>query len=222
MLVASHLCELCVLCGEKFKLMDDNIRQHKALIRETMLALRDALDPDEQAAKSLLIKSNLFSLPEIMSASSLMFYVSFRSEVRTEPMIKHALSLGKQVIVPVTDMKNKRLLLSQLKDFDEDLAPGTWGILEPKPEKRRPVEYSNIDVVVAPGLAFSEKGWRIGYGGGFYDRLLSESRKKAYALSFEMQMLPEIPFIAGQDVPVNYIITEKRVINCKKIKVAHF
>jgi 5-formyltetrahydrofolate cyclo-ligase len=202
--------------------MDDTIRQHKALIRETMLALRDALDPDEQAAKSLLIKSNLFSLPEIMSASSLMFYVSFRSEVRTEPMIRHALSLGKQVIVPITDLKNKRLQLSQIKDFDEDLAPGTWGILEPKPGKIRPVAYSDIDVVVTPGLAFSEQGWRIGYGGGFYDRLLSESRKKAYALAFEIQMLPEIPFIAGQDVPVNYIITEKRVINCKKIKVAHF
>jgi len=204
------------------KIMDDTIRQHKALIRETMLALRDALDPDEQAAKSLLIKSNLFSLPEIMSASSLMFYVSFRNEVRTEPMIKHALSLGKQVIVPITDLKNKRLQLSQIKDFDEDLAPGTWGILEPKPGKIRPVAYSDIDVVVTPGLAFSEQGWRIGYGGGFYDRLLSESRKKAYALFFEMQMLPEIPFIAGQDVPVNYIITEKRVINCKKIKGAHF
>jgi 5-formyltetrahydrofolate cyclo-ligase len=133
-------------------------------------------------------------------------------------MIKHALSLDKQVIVPITDMKNKRLLLSQIKDLDEDLAPGTCGILEPKPGKIRPVAYSDIDVVVAPGLAFSEQGWRIGYGGGFYDRLLRESQKKAYALSFEMQMLPEIPYVAGQDVPVNYIITEKRVIRCDKIQ----
>jgi len=138
--------------------------------------------------------------------------------VQTEPMIKQALSLGKQVIVPITDMKNKRLLLSQIKDLDEDLAPGTWGIREPKTGKVRPVAYSDIDVVVTPGLAFSEKGWRIGYGGGFYDRLLSESRKKAYALSFEMQMLPEVPFIAGQDVPVNYIVTEKRVIMCDKMQ----
>ena len=198
------------------KNMDDTIRQHKALIRETMLALRDALDPDERAAKSLLIKSNLFSLPEIMSASSLMFYVSFRSEVQTEPMIRHALSLGKQVIVPLTDMKNKRLLLSQLKDFDEDLAPGIWGILEPKPEKIRPVEYSDVDIVVTPGAAFSEKGWRIGYGGGFYDRLLRESQKKAYALSFEMQIISgDIPHNPERDVPVDYIVTEKRVIVCR-------
>ena len=216
MLVASHLCELCVLCGEKFKLMDDNIRQHKAFIRETMRALRDALDPEERAAKSLLIKSNLFSLPEIMSASSLMFYVSFRSEVRTEPMIRHALSLGKQVIVPITDLKNKRLQLSQIKDFDEDLAPGTWGILEPKPGKIRPVAYSDIDVVVTPGLAFSEQGWRIGYGGGFYDRLLRESKIKAYALAFEIQIISgDIPHNPERDVPVDYIVTEKRVIVCK-------
>ena len=216
--VASHLCELCVLCGEKFKLMDDTIRQHKALIRQTMRALRDALDPEERAAKSLLIKSNLFALPEIMSASSLIFYVSFRSEVQTEPMIRHALSLGKQVIVPITDLKNKRLQLSQIKDLDEDLVPGTWGISEPKPGKVRPVAHRDIDVVVTPGLAFSEKGWRIGYGGGFYDRLLRESQKKAYALSFEMQMLPEVPFIAGQDVRVNYIVTEKKIIMCDKMQ----
>ena len=200
------------------KNMDDTIRQHKALIRETMLALRNALEPDERAAKSLLIKSNLFSLPEIMSASSLMFYVSFRGEVQTEPMIKHALSLGKQVVVPITDKKNKRLLLSQLKDFDEDLAPGTWGILEPKPKKIRPVAYSDIDVVIAPGLAFSAQGWRIGYGGGFYDRLLRASRKKAYALSFEMQMLTEVPFVTEQDVRVNCIVTEKMIIRCDKIQ----
>jgi 5-formyltetrahydrofolate cyclo-ligase len=198
--------------------MDETIRQHKALIRETIRALRDALDPEERAAKSLLIKSSLFSLPEIISASSLMFYVSFRSEVQTEPMIRHALSLGKQVIVPLTDMQNKRLRLSQIKDFDEDLAPGTWGILEPKPGKIRPIAYSDIDFVVAPGLAFSEQGWRIGYGGGFYDRLLRKSRKKAYALSFEMQMLAEVPFIAEQDVRVNYIVTEKRIIMCDKMQ----
>ena len=200
------------------KLMDDTTRQHKALLRETMRALRDALDPEERAAKSLLIKSNLFALPEIMSASSLMFYVSFRSEVQTEPMIRHALSLGKQVIVPITDLTNKRLQLSQIKDLDEDLAPGTWGIREPRPGKIRPVAYNDIDIVVAPGLAFSEQGWRIGYGGGFYDRLLRESKKKACALSFEMQMLPEVPFIAGQDVPVNCIVTEKRTIMCDTIK----
>ena len=194
--------------------MDDPIRQHKSLIRQTMCALRDALDPGERATKSLFIKSNLFSIPEIMSASSLMFYVSFRSEVQTEPMIKHALSLGKQVIVPITDSKNKRLLLSQLKDIDEDLAPGSWGIREPKHGKIRPIDYNDIDVVVAPGLAFSEQGWRIGYGGGYYDQLLRDSRKKAYALSFEMQILPQVPFIAGQDVQVDYIITEKRVIVC--------
>ena len=198
--------------------MHDTIRQHKALLRQTMRALRDALDPGEREAKSLLIMANLFSLPDIMSASSLMFYVSFRSEVHTEPMIRHALSLGKQVIVPLTDMKNKRLQLSHLKDFDNDLAHGTWGISEPKPDKIRLVDYRDIDVVVTPGLAFSEQGWRIGYGGGFYDWLLRESKKKACALSFEMQMLTEVPFIAGQDVPVNCIVTEKRIIMCDTIK----
>ena len=74
--------------------------------------------------------------------------------------------------------------------------------------------------VAASTLCFppTEDAWRIGYGGGFYDRLLRESKKKACALSFEMQMLPEVPFIAGQDVQVNCIVTEKRVIMCDTIK----
>ena len=109
-------------------------------------------------------------------------------------------------------------MLSQLEDIEEDLAPGTWGIREPRPGKIRPVAYNDIDIVVAPGLAFSEQGWRIGYGGGFYDRLLRESKKKAFALAFEMQMLTEVPFIAGQDVPVNSIVTEKRTVRCDTIK----
>ncbi len=83
-----------------------------------------------------------------------MFYVSFRSEVETHAMIREALASGKTVVVPVTDMKNRSLALSRLEDFDTDLAPGTWGILEPKPDKIRPVSCRDIDLVIAPGAAF--------------------------------------------------------------------
>ncbi len=195
--------------------MLDDLRQQKAAMRREILAKRDALDPAERAAKSHLIKSYLFSLPEIQSAPSLMFYVSFRSEVETHVMIKYAIAMGKKVIVPKTEMKNKQLLLSKLENFEEDLSPGTWGILEPKAEKLKPVTYDEIDVVVVPGAAFSEQGWRIGYGGGFYDRLLRESQKRSYALGFEMQVLPDIPHDPQIDVPVNYIVTERRVITCR-------
>ncbi|MCX5895923.1 MAG: 5-formyltetrahydrofolate cyclo-ligase [Proteobacteria bacterium] len=198
--------------------MPDTLRQQKAAIRKEILKKRDALDPAVRTSKSLLIQTALFALPEIVSSSCIMFYVSFRSEVQTETMIKHALAIGKTVIVPITDLKNKRLVLSRLENYDEDLAPGTWGILEPRPEKVRPVSYADIDSVIAPGAAFTEDGWRIGYGGGFFDRLLRESKKKAVALAFEMQILDTIPHDPERDVPVNYVITERRVITCASMR----
>ena len=195
--------------------MKESIGRQKAVIRQVILQLRDALDPQERAAHSLLIKESLFKLPQFLAARTVMFYVSFRSEVETHDMIREALASGKTVVVPVADMKKKRLALSRLEDFDNDLAPGIWGIPEPLQEKIRPIAYHDIDLVIAPGAAFSANGNRIGYGGGFYDRLLRESGKKACALAFEMQILSDIPNNPEQDVPVDYILTENRVIICR-------
>jgi 5-formyltetrahydrofolate cyclo-ligase len=194
--------------------MTESMRRQKAAIRKDILDLRDALAPEERLSHSLVIQESLFQHPRYRAARSVMFYVSFRSEVETHAMIRQALASGKTVVVPITDMRNRRLSLSRLEDFDNDLAPGTWGILEPKQEKIRPVSYHEVDLVIAPGAAFSEKGWRIGYGGGFYDRLLRESGKNACALAFEMQIVRDIPHDPQQDVPVNYIISEKRIVSC--------
>jgi 5-formyltetrahydrofolate cyclo-ligase len=194
--------------------MQESIGRQKAVIRKVVLELRDALAPEERVSHSLVIKESLFKLPQFLSAQSVMFYVSFRSEVETHAMIRQALASGKIVIVPVTDMKNRRLALSRLEDFDNDLAPGTWGILEPKQEKIRPIACHDIDLVITPGAAFTTNGRRIGYGGGFYDQLLRESKKSAVALAFEMQILSDIPFNPAHDVPVNFIITEKRIVSC--------
>ncbi|MCX5903284.1 MAG: 5-formyltetrahydrofolate cyclo-ligase [Proteobacteria bacterium] len=198
--------------------MKESIGRQKAVIRQVILQLRDALDTQERASNSRLIKESLFKLPQFIAARSVMFYVSFRSEVETHAMIREALASGKTIFVPVTDMKNKRLALSRLEDFDRDLAPGIWGIPEPPQEKIRPVAYHDIDLVIAPGAAFFANGNRIGYGGGFFDRLLRESKKSAVALAFEMQILNNIPHDPERDVPVDYIITERRVITCAAMR----
>jgi 5-formyltetrahydrofolate cyclo-ligase len=194
--------------------MQESIGRHKAVIRQVILQLRDALASEERAAHSLLIKEALFKMPQYLSARSVMFYVSFRSEVETHAMIREALAKGKTIVVPITDMKNKCLALSRLEDFDKDLAPGTWGILEPKQDTIRSTNCQDIDLVIAPGAAFSASGNRVGYGGGFYDRLLKDYKKCIMALAYEMQILSDVPFRPEKDVPVDYIITEKRVITC--------
>ena len=130
-------------------------------------------------------------------------------------MIRDAISFGKAVTVPVTDMNERRLIPSFLQSFEDDLAPGAMGIPEPRKGKIRQVPPEEIDVVITPGAAFCEEGWRVGYGGGFYDRFLRNSKKKALALAFELQIVQEVPHDLQYDVGVDCIVTENRVIYCK-------
>ena len=73
----------------------------------------------------------------------------------------------------------------------------------------------DIDIVIMPGAAFSYKGCRIGYGGGFYDKFLQKRTIPSYALAFDFQIVDEVPFIPQHDVKVDYIVTEKRIIETK-------
>ena len=198
--------------------MPEDIRNKKKELRKKILALRDTLPLEERGKNNKSIHSRLFFLPEFVTAKTLAFYVSFKSEVLTGTMIREALSLGKAVVVPITDLANRRLKLSRIVDYTADLAPGTWGILEPKPECIRPVALEEIDLVIVPGAVFDQKGCRIGYGGGFYDNLLKsvQERRPSVALAFELQMIEEVPVESGHDEPVDIIITEERVIRCKK------
>lgn len=198
--------------------MPEDVRNKKKELRKKILALRDTLPLEERGKKSKSIHSRLFSLPEFVTAKTLAFYVSFKSEVLTGTMIREALSLGKAVVVPITDLANRRLKLSRIVDYTADLAPGTWGILEPKPDRIRLMSLKEVDLIITPGAAFDQKGYRMGYGGGFYDSLLKsvQERRPSVALAFELQMVEEVPVESGHDEPVEIIITEERVIRCKK------
>lgn len=196
--------------------MIEDIRTRKKQLRKKILALRDGLPTEERREKSASIHRNLFSLPEFAAAQSVAFFVSFKSEVLTESMIRQALALSKVVAVPTTDLTNRRLLFSRIIDYTGDLAPGTWGILEPQPDRVRPVALEEIDLVITPGAAFDQRGQRIGYGGGFYDGLLKSFHKPSVALAYAVQMVEEVPTVSGHDEPVDIIITEEEIIRCKK------
>lgn len=194
----------------------EDIKDKKKELRKKILALRDALSLEARQRKSTSIHSRLFSLPEFTGAKTIAFFVSFRSEVLTKTMIKEAIAVGKVVAVPVTDLIHRRLTFSHVVDYVADLAPGTWGILEPKPDRVRPVALEEIDLVITPGAVFNHRGDRIGYGGGFYDGLLKSWQKKgtSVALAFELQVVEEVPVDRDSDEAVDIIITEERVIRC--------
>jgi 5-formyltetrahydrofolate cyclo-ligase len=131
-------------------------------------------------------------------------------------MIKDCLANKKNVIVPITDKKNKRLILSKLEKWD-DLSPGVYNILEPRKEKIKEASIDEIDLIIVPGVGFDEKGNRIGHGIGFYDKLLKDSKSKFIGLAFEFQVIKNIP-IEKHDIKMDKIVTEKRIIICKKTK----
>lgn len=179
----------------------------KKILRNQVLDSRSALSSEERKGKSREIERRLFSLPEFQESRTILFFASFRSEVETGDMIRRALAGGKRIVLP--KVNGKELLLFRITDFDNDLAAGAWGI--PEPVKGTPADLQEIDLIIVPGAAFDEQGNRIGYGAGFYDKLLHGFNKPMVALAFELQIVPSVP--ADQhDVPVRKIVTEKRII----------
>ncbi|MDK2887822.1 MAG: 5-formyltetrahydrofolate cyclo-ligase [Thermoanaerobacter sp.] len=186
---------------------------NKSELRKDVLKARGSLSPEEIAEKSGRILRRVLSLEEFQRARTLMAYVDFRNEVQTGALIMESMARGKRVAVPLTDVASKRLVPSLLLDFPGDLAPGTWGILEPRPECLRPLEPEELDLVIVPGVAFDLQGNRLGYGGGFYDRFLPRTRPDTLwlALAFEVQIRPHI-LTGPYDCPVHILVTEERVV----------
>lgn len=176
-------------------------------LRKQVLTARDRLAPGERTAKSREIGERLFALPEFGTARTVLFFASFRSEVETVPMIRRALAEGKRVVLP--KVAGAELELFEIADYAEDVAPGAWGI--PEPKSARPVKLADIDLVVVPGAAFDLHGNRIGYGAGFYDKLLPGFRGLTAALAFELQIIASVP-ASAHDVPVKKIVTETRIV----------
>jgi 5-formyltetrahydrofolate cyclo-ligase len=138
-------------------------------------------------------------------------YCAKDDEVQTRPIIERALEEGKRVAVIVTDVPSKMLSFSEVASFTE-LAPGQFGILEPKPGRMRPISIGQADVVLVPLVAWDERGHRLGYGAGYFDRALAgATRTTKVGLALESQRLAQIPE-STHDVPLDIIVTEKRVL----------
>jgi len=188
----------------------------KREIRHQVLSRRDSLSTEERINLSRNICTNLLSLEEFKRAKIVHFFMATKSEVITEDAVRRSLLLGKDVVVPVIDKKHRRLVLSKLSDYDNELMIMHQGIHEPKPEFIRHVNLNEVDLMVLPGVAFDKSGHRLGYGAGYYDRLLEAKHARPFlaALAFELQIVDMIP-VGGHDVKVDMIITEDRVIRCK-------
>lgn len=188
---------------------------HKGALRQRARAARRA-HPDRPGASRSACE-RLEMLPAYRAAAVIAWYVSIGEELVTHAAVEYC-ARTKMVAIPFCD--GPELGLWRFDSFDE-LTPGTWGILEPSPARRpthRLLRPEQVDLVVVPGLAFDAHGGRLGYGKGYYDGLLARVRGDVVAvgLCFEGQVVPAVP-VAPHDMPMNFIVTEERVLSCKPL-----
>lgn len=182
---------------------------NKSELRERTLDVRRSLSTETVSVGSRAIVSRLKALPEFAQANCVLTYVSSKdNEVDTHGLIEDLLREGRTVLVPIAG-RNRSMEWSRLLSLDE-LAAGRFGILEPPPEARRIEAAPDGSVVVVPGVAFTRDGWRIGYGGGYFDTFLARFTGTSIAIAFEAQLLNSIP-ADEHDVPIDIVVTERAV-----------
>ncbi len=190
---------------------EDQIRaQLKAEIRARRLATRRALPKDARARRSAAIAERVLGLPEWGRASGVLAFVSMRREVQTQPLVEAAWAAGKTVAT--TRMAPSRTEL-ELRRWSKGDPLEQSGMMFDQPlESAPPVDERSIDLVLVPALAVDERGHRIGYGKGFYDRLLPRLEGAVrVALIFDFERIVEVPTRPG-DEPVDILVTDERVL----------
>ncbi len=186
----------------------------KTIIRKEIRKIRDSLSPDERKKKDKDIIKRLFHMNEFMEAMTIMFFASYKSEPNIFEIIRESLNIGKRVVLPKVNIIKKELLLYEIKHCYE-MDYGYMDIPEPDVVEDRRMNPEVLDLIIMPGIAFDEKGGRIGYGGGYYDRLISNIEEKTplIAIAYDEQIVKKVP-IFEHDVRVDKIITDKRIIEC--------
>lgn len=188
------------------------LRAAKLAVRRRVLAARDALSADFRVAAAQAIADRLAALSSFARARAVLLTLAFRSEWDTLPLVRAALAGGKVVAVPRVNAATRMLELYAVTDPERDVMPGFQGIPEPH-SHCAPVAPAAIDWVLVPGVAFDAAGRRLGYGGGYYDRLLPLFPPAAarVAGAFDLQIVDRVP-AAPHDLTVGAIVTETRTL----------
>lgn len=191
----------------------NSVKTKKQSMREECLAARKALTAHERSELDGRITQKLLTTSEYEKASTVLTYVSVSSEVSTRQFIKQALSDGKTVAVPRC-LPQHRLEFVAVTSL-EQLLPAPFNLLEPSKELLALTEDTiEASICIVPALLVDIKGYRLGYGAGFYDRFLSTYPGKKICLAYHSNLskvlLPHTEF----DVPVDMVITESNILTC--------
>ena len=188
----------------------------KQIIRKSTLSLREQLPADTRAAHSAAIIERLLRLPEYRQAETVLGYMNFGAEFASDLWVERVLAEGKRLALPKVNHHTDQLDLYWVDDLENQLAAGLWGIREPVVERCERLDSLNgVEFALLPGVAFARDGSRLGYGRGFYDKLLAgmTQRPVLAAAAFALQVVESVPQEAT-DIKVEWIITEQETIAC--------
>ena len=179
-------------------------------LRRRLIARRDAISPLDRSRLSDRLTSRLAGLREFESARSVLATMSIGSEWSTRGLIERARAAGKTVVLPRVSAPPRHLELHAVADFETDLIPGVWDIPEPDPARCPRLTLADVDFALVPALAADRDGYRLGYGAGYFDRLLSGRGARPFCViglpaEFVVAALPR----EAHDVPVDLVLGEE-------------
>jgi 5-formyltetrahydrofolate cyclo-ligase len=187
------------------------LQAEKKKLRDAVLALRDAMPPAARAAASIAILQRVVALPEYMNAKVVLTYMGFGTEIETQWFLERIVADGKIAVLPRVDRASQSLILHSASGVAE-LMTSKWGIREPSNDA--PVmPIANVDFVLMPGVAFDRTGNRLGYGRGYYDKLIAAANPALtrVAAGYGCQIVDRVP-VDSHDQKVQRIITENEII----------
>lgn len=161
-------------------------------------------DVEDKESKDRLIRENLRQLDIYKKAKSVFVFISYKSEVDTRGIIEDILADGKKLLVPL--VKGSEMIAVEVKGID-DLEPNKMGILEPKSGD----EVTDVDLTITPGLAFDKDGYRLGYGGGYYDKFFAKVDTIRMGIGYFDQYVESLVH-EDYDKALEYLLTEEGLI----------
>ena len=193
-----------------------NIQARKQALRQSIIGTRNAMSETERTRASQQIIAKMLQLDAYRVSKNVLAYLNFGAEFAAELFVQQVLQDGKALFLPKVNNPSKELELYRVTDLSQQVAPGLWNIPEPLVDRCTQLEsFNEVDFVLLPGVAFTESGARLGYGGGFYDKLLARFTHQPIlvAAGFSCQVVADLP-LERTDRAVDWLITEYKTICC--------
>lgn len=185
--------------------------ESKQSIRTAMKTAFAQIDKTEHQKISQQLHEVLFASDLWKNTQTIGTYLSVGAEWDTRAIVNQALAEGKKVAVPKTVHKTKALVFFEMKDWSQIVENGYFGLDEPNPEVTALIDKNDINLLLVPGLVFTKNGYRVGFGGGYYDRYLKDFIHPTVSLVHTNQFVDSFP-IEPFDIPVHYLVTEAGII----------